>query len=314
MPSVGNFLYVETGADANELFDRLLHEGIIVRPLAGFGSPTAIRISVGTPEELDLFAAALGRVLQRRAVNRLRWQRVPSLRRAARAAARPATSGCSSSRRSAPGVGTWMATIALTADVTDAHALAVVGERALHRHVPAVGRSSGSSAGPLVDRLSRKRLIVTADLVRLVVFVALPFVDSALAIIVLAAVAGVANSFFRPAVLAGVPNLVAEDDLAHGTSLLQATDWVGDRRRPDPRRRDRQRVGPASRLLDQRRDVPVLRAAARCASPRGLLQSEQAITRGHWRDLADGLRRVPPLARAPDRARRVRASRCSRPA
>jgi len=36
-----------------------------VRPLAGFGSPTAIRISVGTPEELDLFAAALGRVLAR---------------------------------------------------------------------------------------------------------------------------------------------------------------------------------------------------------------------------------------------------------
>jgi histidinol-phosphate aminotransferase len=65
VPSVGNFVYVETGADANELFDRLLHEGIIVRPLAGFGSPTAIRISVGTPEELDVFAQALGRVLAR---------------------------------------------------------------------------------------------------------------------------------------------------------------------------------------------------------------------------------------------------------
>jgi histidinol-phosphate aminotransferase len=65
VPSVGNFLYVETGADANELFDRLLHEGIIVRPLAGFGSETAIRISVGTPEEIDLFAAALERVLAR---------------------------------------------------------------------------------------------------------------------------------------------------------------------------------------------------------------------------------------------------------
>jgi histidinol-phosphate aminotransferase len=64
-PSVGNFVYVETGGDANELFDRLLREGIIVRPLAGFGSPTAIRVSVGTPEELDEFAAALGRVLAR---------------------------------------------------------------------------------------------------------------------------------------------------------------------------------------------------------------------------------------------------------
>jgi histidinol-phosphate aminotransferase len=65
VPSVGNFLYVETAADANELFDRLLREGIIVRPLAGFGSPSAIRISVGTLEELDLFAAALARVLTR---------------------------------------------------------------------------------------------------------------------------------------------------------------------------------------------------------------------------------------------------------
>ena len=65
VPSVGNFLYVDVGADAGALFDRLLHEGIIVRPLAGFGSPTAIRISVGTPEELDLFAAALGRALAR---------------------------------------------------------------------------------------------------------------------------------------------------------------------------------------------------------------------------------------------------------
>jgi histidinol-phosphate aminotransferase len=63
VPSVGNFVYVETGTDANELFDRLLHEGIIVRPLAGFGSPTAIRISVGTPEELDVLADVLGRVL-----------------------------------------------------------------------------------------------------------------------------------------------------------------------------------------------------------------------------------------------------------
>jgi histidinol-phosphate aminotransferase len=65
VPSVGNFLYVDTGADANDLFNRLLHEGMIVRPLVGFGSPTAIRVSVGTPEEIDLFAAALGRVLAR---------------------------------------------------------------------------------------------------------------------------------------------------------------------------------------------------------------------------------------------------------
>jgi histidinol-phosphate aminotransferase len=62
VPSVGNFVYVETGGDANTLFERLLHEGVIVRPLGGFGSATAIRVSVGTPEEIDVFAAALERV------------------------------------------------------------------------------------------------------------------------------------------------------------------------------------------------------------------------------------------------------------
>jgi histidinol-phosphate aminotransferase len=61
--AVGNFLYVEVGEDAPRLYDALLHEGVIVRPLAGFGAPTAIRVSVGTPEENEFFAAALGRVL-----------------------------------------------------------------------------------------------------------------------------------------------------------------------------------------------------------------------------------------------------------
>jgi histidinol-phosphate aminotransferase len=64
VPSLGNFLYADTGTDAGALYERLLHQGVIVRPLAGFGSPTAIRVSVGTQDELDFFAAALGRVLQ----------------------------------------------------------------------------------------------------------------------------------------------------------------------------------------------------------------------------------------------------------
>ena len=66
LPSVGNFVYAETGADANDLFERLLREGVIVRPLGGFGAPTAIRVSVGRPEELDILASALERVLAER--------------------------------------------------------------------------------------------------------------------------------------------------------------------------------------------------------------------------------------------------------
>jgi histidinol-phosphate aminotransferase len=64
VPSVGNFLYVDTEGDANALYEQLLHEGVIVRPLTGFGSTTAIRISVGAPDELDHLAVALARVLQ----------------------------------------------------------------------------------------------------------------------------------------------------------------------------------------------------------------------------------------------------------
>jgi histidinol-phosphate aminotransferase len=63
--AVGNFVYVEVGDDARPVFDALLREGVIVRPLAGFGAPGAIRVTVGTPEENEFFSAALGRVLAR---------------------------------------------------------------------------------------------------------------------------------------------------------------------------------------------------------------------------------------------------------
>jgi histidinol-phosphate aminotransferase len=61
-PALGNFLFAEVG-DGRDLFERLLREGVIVRPLAGFGAPGAIRVSVGTPEENELFGVALGHVL-----------------------------------------------------------------------------------------------------------------------------------------------------------------------------------------------------------------------------------------------------------
>jgi histidinol-phosphate aminotransferase len=62
-PAVGNFLFAEVGEDSRPLFELLLVEGVIVRPTAGFGAPGAIRVTVGTSEENDLFGQALGRVL-----------------------------------------------------------------------------------------------------------------------------------------------------------------------------------------------------------------------------------------------------------
>jgi MFS family permease len=184
------------------------------------------------------------------------------------------------------GVGTWMATIALTADVTErTHSPWWVSALFIVTFVPAV--IVGLVAGPLVDRLSRKRLIIAADIARLGVFVALPFVGSALAIVALAAVAGVANSFFRPAVLAGVPNLIAEEDLAHGTSLLQATDWAATTLGPIIGGVIVSASGPD--LVYWINAVTFLISVLLLMRiPARLLQSEQAITRGHWRDLADG--------------------------
>jgi histidinol-phosphate aminotransferase len=61
-PAVANFLYAGVGDDARALFEALLREGAIVRPLHGFGAPAAIRVTVGTAEENAFFAAALSRV------------------------------------------------------------------------------------------------------------------------------------------------------------------------------------------------------------------------------------------------------------
>jgi len=64
-PAVANFLYVEVGDDSRPFFEQLLREGVIVRPTHGFGAPGAVRVTVGTPDEHDLLAAALERILPR---------------------------------------------------------------------------------------------------------------------------------------------------------------------------------------------------------------------------------------------------------
>jgi histidinol-phosphate aminotransferase len=63
-PPVANFVFVDVGGDARQLFEALLREGVIVRPLGPFGAPGAIRVTVGTREENELFGAALARCLE----------------------------------------------------------------------------------------------------------------------------------------------------------------------------------------------------------------------------------------------------------
>jgi histidinol-phosphate aminotransferase len=60
--AVANFVLVDVGRDARVVFDALVREGVIVRPLAAFGAPEAVRVTVGTPDEHEFFDEALGRV------------------------------------------------------------------------------------------------------------------------------------------------------------------------------------------------------------------------------------------------------------
>ena len=157
----------------------------------------------------------------------------------------------------------------------------------------------GLTLGPLVDRLERRKLMVVADLVRAAVFCSLPFVGSAAGIVALAFVAGLATGFFRPAVYAGVPNLVGDDELPHANALLQTIEnasWA---------------VGPVLGGLLTAATSPhvaywingisfLVSAFLVVRIPARLLQSETALTRGHWTDLKEGfstvLRSRPLLA------------------
>jgi histidinol-phosphate aminotransferase len=59
-PSATNFLLVRTGVAAGQVYERLLQQGVIVRPV---GMSDALRISIGLPAQNDRMLAALARVL-----------------------------------------------------------------------------------------------------------------------------------------------------------------------------------------------------------------------------------------------------------
>ncbi len=64
--SHANFIFIDIGLHAQELYNELLHEGVIVRPLGWMGMPEAMRVSVGVTEENDKLLAVMSRVLAKR--------------------------------------------------------------------------------------------------------------------------------------------------------------------------------------------------------------------------------------------------------
>ncbi len=63
IPSVGNFLTIDLGRPAAAIYQGLLREGCITRPVANYGLPNHLRVTIGLAEENARFLGALGRVL-----------------------------------------------------------------------------------------------------------------------------------------------------------------------------------------------------------------------------------------------------------
>jgi histidinol-phosphate aminotransferase len=63
-PTQSNFLMFRVPVDARRVFEGLLDRGVIVRPLASYGYPDRLRVSVGRPEENRRFIQALEEVLR----------------------------------------------------------------------------------------------------------------------------------------------------------------------------------------------------------------------------------------------------------
>lgn len=62
IPSAANFITIDMKKDAQPVYQELLKRGVIVRPLAVYGLPTHLRVSIGTQAENQFFLAALEKV------------------------------------------------------------------------------------------------------------------------------------------------------------------------------------------------------------------------------------------------------------
>ena len=188
------------------------------------------------------------------------------------------------------GAGTFLAAVALTVDVFDRTGSGKwVSALLIADFLPII--VIGFLLGPLVDRFSRRRLLIASDLARVGVFAALPFAGNATTIVALAFISGIATGFFRPAVYAGMPNLVSEDDLPAANSLLQAAEnltWM---------------IGPVIGGVLLTAQGPETAYWVNAASflvsavllvriPAKRLQAGSIESRGHWQDLGDGFRLV----------------------
>ena len=62
VPTSANFQYCDLGEDAAAFSNRLQDEGVAVRPMGLWGAPNCIRVTIGTPEQNQIFLQAAHRL------------------------------------------------------------------------------------------------------------------------------------------------------------------------------------------------------------------------------------------------------------
>jgi histidinol-phosphate aminotransferase len=63
IPSVANFICVKVKQSATQLYDDLLHSGVIVRPIGVYNMPEHLRVTVGLADENEFFLCALAKAI-----------------------------------------------------------------------------------------------------------------------------------------------------------------------------------------------------------------------------------------------------------
>jgi histidinol-phosphate aminotransferase len=61
-PSKGNFLLVDFGQDAVPIYQQMLELGVITRPVANYGLPNCLRITIGSEEEMQRMVEVMDQV------------------------------------------------------------------------------------------------------------------------------------------------------------------------------------------------------------------------------------------------------------
>lgn len=192
--------------------------------------------------------------------------------------------------------GTYMVVVALTVDILERTGSSTwVGLVLMAEFLPSLALAF--VIGPLVDRWSRKRMMIGSDLANAILFSLIALAVAPWQILVLVIGVGIASGLFVPSVYAGLPNLVEEQDLPRANSLLQTTSSLSLMLGPALGGLIVVAGGPDGAYLINALSY-LISAIYISRIKAESLQGERAPSQGHWRDFRAGLtlvRRSPHL-------------------